>query len=98
MTHDLYHQKSETCCSSSILEKNNGKVSAINENAYTALPVLFVHKDAPKVSGYSLLTGLTRQTITPFFSPKNLPSAATHFAMWQNHLFHSSAQVDLGMT
>ena len=47
--------------------------------------------------GYSLLIGLTRQRITPFFS-KNLLSAAMHFAMQWNHLFHSSAQVYFGMS
>ena len=44
------------------------------------LITLLLRKDAPKVSGYSLLIGLTRQKITPFF-PKNLPSAAMQFVM-----------------
>ena len=32
------------------------------------------------------------------FFPKNLPSAATHFAMWWDHLFHYSAQINFNMS
>ena len=40
-----------------------------------------IRKDAPKVSGYSLLIGLARQKKKNHFFSKNPPSAAMHFAM-----------------
>ena len=60
--------------------------------------VWFITSDAPNVSGYSLLIGLTRlkNYFSFFFKEHSFSSYVLCHMRW-NHLFYSSAQVDLGM-